>query len=352
MPLGIAIAVNDSPDAEVADAVEVEVLERMGLPTRYRLRYGLDIDAGDLPLLIDDRLGPGSHLSILVPGDPTDVCLVKGPVTGQRASMVHGGAGSKLDVLGADRLTEMDREAKSVVWSEVKDSDVAAAVFSAYGFAPDMEATDGLHPEPKHTLVQRDSDLRFVQRLARRNGFLFWVTCDAFGIETAHFKRPPLKGSDAAELIINLENPSVDALNIEWDVERPTSAEARQLDLNTAGVLDGGAPHVSQVPLGDKSLSAIATGTRSLQLAAPADDVGDLRARAEGALIEAGWFLRARCRTSLEALGAPVRSHTTVNLRGAGTRHSGRYFVASVRHLIDPSGHLMDIEMLRNGWGG
>ena len=32
-------------------------------------------------------------------------------------------------------------------------------------------------------LVQRESDLSFVRRLARGNGFLFWITADAVGIE-------------------------------------------------------------------------------------------------------------------------------------------------------------------------
>ena len=79
MGLGIAIAVNGSPDNELIQASTVEVSERMGETTTYSIRYDMDISEGDLPLLIDGRLDEGSELSILVPLDKATHCLVKGP---------------------------------------------------------------------------------------------------------------------------------------------------------------------------------------------------------------------------------------------------------------------------------
>ncbi len=47
-----------------------------------------------------------------------------------------------------------------------------------------------------------------------------------------------------------------------------------------------------------------------------------------------------------------MRAHTVVEVNGAGTRHSGKYFVAGVRHTIDSESYLMELELLRNAWGG
>ena len=47
MGLGIAIAVGGSPDAELANATWVEVYERMGEMTTYRIRYDFDVQEGD-----------------------------------------------------------------------------------------------------------------------------------------------------------------------------------------------------------------------------------------------------------------------------------------------------------------
>jgi hypothetical protein len=303
-------------------------------------------------LLVDDRLAAGSDISVLVPTGSGRQCLVKGPVTGQRIHLQHGGAGSTLMVQGADSTITMDREAKSQVWAGLTDSDAVSAILGSYGYVPDVESTSAGHYEDKHTLIQRGTDLNFVQLLARRNGFLFWVTCDEIGIETAHFKRPPLDDVGDVELIINLDSPNVQQFDIEWDVERPTSVETLQLDLNTKTNINGGVLATPQTLLGDSSLADITGDTRSQFLTAPSDDAGDLVSRGEGALIESDWFIRASCQTSFDVLGKLVRAHTVVNVRGAGGRHSGNYFVSAVRHVIDAVSHRMEIELLRNAWSG
>lgn len=351
MGLGIAIAVNGEVDTGLAEATRVEVEERMGESTTYQLYYPLDIREGDMPLLTDGRLDVGSELSILVTVEGRSECLVKGPVHGQRIHLEHGGAGSTLEVRGSDTTVGMDREARSAVWSDVTDSDAVTSILNNYGYTPDVETTSASHQEDKHTLVQRATDLQFVRRLARRNGFLFWVTCDARGTETAHFKRPPLGGTAAAELVINLDSPNVRGLDIEWDVERPTSVETLQLDLNTKEDIDGGAERSPLEALGGSSLAEITADTRSAHLTAPSDDAGDLRARGEGMLIETGWFVRATCETGLERVGRLVRVNSVVQVRGAGSRHSGRYFLAAVRHVIDNVAHRMELELIRNAWG-
>ena len=256
-----------------------------------------------------------------------------------------------MEVIGADTSIKMDRESQSVLWSDVTDSDVISSVVSNHGYTPDIDTTQAGHFESKHTLVQQDSDYRFVRRLARRNGFLFWITCDETGQETAHCKRPEVGGSPVLDLILNLDNNNVPSVDLEWDAERPTSVVAAELDLNDKSDIDGSVAKSPLASLGEQALSEIATDTRSVHLAAPADDSGDLQARGEGALIESDWFISAACQTTLKSAGDLVRAHTLVNVRGIGKRHSGKYFVASVRHTIDETAHRMDIELVRNAWG-
>jgi len=352
MGLGIAIAVDGRADPELGQATSVEVHERMGEVTTFTIRYDVDISEGDLPLLRENRLDADSEISILVPVEDNTHCLVKGPIHSQQIHLEHGGAGSWVEVKGSDTSVVMDREARSAVWADVTDSDAVSTILGNYGYSPDVQATAAGHFENKHSLVQRESDLSFVRRLARRNGFLFWVTTDATGNETAHFKRPLLDGQSERELTINMTSPNVESLDISWEAEHPTSIEGKQLDLNTRTDMDVAVEQTPQTVLGDRSLSSITGYRQSVFLSAPADDAGDMRARGEGAFIEADWFIRATCETSLDLMGAPIRAHTMVELRGAGSRHSGKYFVAGVRHMIDASAHRMGLELIRNGWGG
>jgi len=352
MDVSLAIKVGGSADQSLAgDAASVEVHERMGEPTTFKLRYQVDIDSGDLPRLADGRIDPGSELQILALLDGQADCLVHGFVHGQQIRLLHGGAGSYVDVMGSDSSIKMDREVKQAVWTDQRDSDAVRSIVGTYGFDADIEDTDAKHLEKKHALVQHDSDLRFVRRLARRNGCLFWLSADPLGKLTAHFRRPPVGGSTAAKLVINLDSPTMNTVDLAWEVERPTSTEIAQLDLSDKGVLDGAATQSPLASLGDKSLADLTGDTRSAHVVAPADDAGDLKRRSEGTLIEAGWFIRATGETSANSLGKVLHAHSVVELHGAGKRHTGKYFVAGVRHLLDAATYRMEFELLRNAWG-
>ena len=351
MGLGIAIALGETADPDLAGASWVEVTERMGEMTTYRLRYELDASGGDFALLTSAKIDVGSELSVIAPVGGVNNYLVKGPVTGQKVHFAHGASGSYVEVEGADTSIKLDRESKSAIWSDGTDSDSVRSIVSSHYKTADVDDTSAGHSEAKHTLVQRASDLQFVRQLARRNGCLFWISCDASGNETAHFRRPALDGDTALDLILNLTDNNIEWLELLFDVERPTSVDAAGLDLSDKSDIDGAVDATPLALLGSQGLADIAQGARVLHLAAPVDDSGDLKSRGEGALIDTGWFIRATCETTVSALKNVVRPQMLVNVRGIGQRHSGKYFVAAVKHTIDPSNHRMEMELVRNGWG-
>src|SRR6266446_4064432 len=353
MAAGFSILFDDAPDETLGNAASVEVHECIGEPTSFRLHYALDITEGRLPLLKESALSAGAKIAIVAPVDDGLVCLVKGIVRGQEFHLEHGGEGSVLDVVGGDSTLAMDREDKASLWSDLTDSDAVNTIVGQYGFTPDVEDTAAGHFEDKHVLVQRDTDLAFVRRLAARNGFLFWVTCDATSnVETAHFKRAPFSDEPAAELVLNLDDPpaNIGALDVIWDAEAPASASVAQMDLNTRDNIDGSVESSPLAGLASQRFSAIGTTPRSLHLAVPVDDSGDLQARSEAALIEAELFIRARGQTTAHALGKVLRAHTIVKLRGAGARHSGKWLCHSVKHVLNAVEHRMEFELVRNGW--
>jgi hypothetical protein len=133
-------------------------------------------------------------------------------------------------------------------------------------------------------------------------------------------------------------------------VERPTQADATEVDLNTKSDISGAVQSSPLTALGGSGLADIVPEARVAHVYAPADDNGDLTARGEGALIESSFFVYASGATTLSALGKVVRSHTLVNMRGIGSRHSGLWYCSGVRHSIDSSGHTMDFDLIRNGW--
>ena len=269
--------------------------------------------------------------------------LVKGPVTAQQVHFVHGGGGSSLEVVGADTSIAMDRESKSVLWSDVTESDAVTTIVGQYGYTPDVEATSAGHYEAKHTLVQRDSDLRFVRRLARRNGYLFWITCDETGTESAHFKRPAV-GGDAGTHRHQppLNNIASFASIRTWNGRRVV---ASRVNVNDKSTIDGDVEsrrHVAQ----EETRSPRSSPDAVDSCVAPVDDAGDLHARSRGALVEAGWFLHVQRRRP-GGVHAIVRANSVVTVRGVGKRHSGKCPSPPCVTLIDAVGHKMQLELRR-----
>jgi phage protein D len=347
---GYGLTVDGQSDDRLSLATLIEVDQQLGETTTYRIELEADVGSGDLPLLIYSKLDPGSQLSVLAYTPSQNYCLVKGPVHAQEIHLVNGGAGSVLTVIGSDRSLEMDRETHTAIWADETDSDAVASILANYGFTTDIQTTSAGHYTNKHSLVQRDSDLRFIRRLAQRNGYLFWITCDEKGVETAHFRPPQLDSQPQTSLAINAQTCQLQSLEIVWDVEQPTSVVNAQLDLNSLETIDGQAEGSPLTVLGTQDLPAISPDTRSIHLHAPVDDAGDLQNRSKGLLVDSHWFIRATGETSLHLTGQPLQAHELVELTGAGSRYSGKYLVAGVRHLISPASHRMELSLLRNGW--
>lgn len=353
MAFDVVIQVNGQPDAElIASSALVEVCECIGEPTTYRIEFPLTSVDNDFPLLRDGRVGPGAELSIATAREQQLEVLCVGQVYGQRVHLEHNVDGSRVFVLGGDKTFEMDRAIVQKVWTGVKVSDAISSILSPY---VDKVSVDGIktqYDEKSHELVQCETDLRFLRRLARRYGCWFRVATDQHEVTTAYFQRPVLSGSPAATLVINQgpDDSQLDQLDIEWDIERPSVAQGDQLPLRSKSAFSGDLDKSPLAPLGAIPFGDVATNQKEVRVVAPMDDAGDFKARSEAALIDAGWFVRARGVVTARSLKAVLHAHSVVQLKGAGSRHSGKYVVASVRHVFDVDNHKMHFELIRNAW--
>ena len=352
MAQGFDILPNGVPDPTMPQPISVEVVEAVGAWTTYTLNYSFNIEEGDLALLVDSKLDAEAELAVRVPnGDAVDI-LVKGPVTQQQIALVTGGDGSTVAVHGADLTVAMARESRVKVWPTTTDSAAAMEVLGGHALTPDVTISSNVvHDETRNSLVQRESDLNFIRRIARRNGCWFWLTYDPLlTIPTAHLKRPPVEEPALLDLCINGAGRNIEAVNIHWDVERTVAATSMYLDVRSIEDMNGDVERSPLSSLAERALSDIVPSPRKSQLAVPVDDAGDLMTRSEAALIDSGWFVCATLKAKYSVLKKVLRAHTLVNLVGAGSRHSGKYLVARVAHHIDSTDHVMDAELIRNGW--
>lgn len=343
-----------------ADIVELEVEENADLPAAFSLTLPVSLaSGGDYDTVSDQRLAPLSNIAVTAQAaDGKTHCLIDGYVLSQAVHLDTGTAKSTVKVWGQDASWLMNTTEKTREWVDVTDGAAANTIFGEYGFAPDPGNLDD--DSPAHTadgasLMQRASDAQFLRALARRAGKLFRIFCtDTPGQRTGFFAKPDLTADPAVTLTLNdADAATVSALDIAWDVMRPSAVTAQQA-LFTDSDPDGAGGTVSDsglAPMDQRGLSDVAGGPLTALLTTTAADAGTLTQRADSLLREAGWFVRCQGSTDADRLGSILRVGTVAKLVAAGALHSGNYLVWSVRHRITAQKHEMAFVLVRNAVG-
>ncbi|MCY1078702.1 phage late control D family protein [Archangium lansingense] len=338
----------------------IEVEENAELPGAIQLNLPVNRDeAGDLAYVSDPLFKPYANLAVVVEvEDRPAECIFDGYVLSHKLHLQRGTVASTLQVWGQDASWLMNLEEKAREWVDVTDAAVASAIFGEYGIqpAPDNDADDSAtHTESGHTLMQRATDIQFLRQLARRGGKLCRVVCtQQAGQRTGYFARPDLSAEPAVVLPLNdPEQELVTALDFEWDVSRPSEVTTRQAlfqDPSEDGV-SGDTADSGLEPLDERGLASFAGRPMKVMLTASVDDAGELQQRARALLRESGFFARCTGEVDVAALKAVLRVGTVVQIEGAGSLHSGKYLVWSVRHTLTADSHRMGFVLVRNAVG-
>ncbi|MGA8087128.1 MAG: hypothetical protein WCA10_07470 [Terracidiphilus sp.] len=339
---------------------QLEVEENLDAPGAFSLTLPVNVTGtGDYDVVNDSRLAPLSNVAIVATAsDGNQQCLFDGYVLSQTAHLDTGTVASTLRVWGQDATWLMNTNEQVREWVDLTDGDVANSIFGDYGFTPDPTNLDDdspAHTSDGATLMQRATDAQFLRLLARRNGKLFRVFCtDTPGVRTGYFALPSLDGDPVVTLTLNdAAAATVDSVDITWDILRPSANIAKQTlftDSDADGT--GGTTSDSGLALLDaQGLSDFAGTTVTSLLTATVNDGEELTLRSKSVLIESGWFVRCAGSTDVNRLGSILRAGTVAQLNAAGSLHSGKYFVWSVRHHITMEKHIMDFVLFRNAVG-
>ena len=140
---------------------------------------------------------------------------------------------SHVDINGMDATLLMNLEEQIVSWVDKSDSQIANDIFSKYGFEVDVE--DTIHPplEEGYTVIQRESDIEFLKRLAGRNdGFECFVDKEFQSNKTVgHFKKMKLDTRPQKDLAAHFgTNSTMSSIDFSVDGLRPIVVEMSQKD--------------------------------------------------------------------------------------------------------------------------
>ncbi len=349
------LRINNAPAGrDLLDAIAlIEVSDDAGLASAFRLRLPVGLtDSGEWTWVADDMFKPLTPVAISVQlGTTANEQLIRGYITSHRIRYDKDPGASYIEVLGVDESLLMNIEEKIVAWKNLADSDIVTRILNNYGFTPKVENTQPSYAEDEVTTMQRGTDLAFVRRMARRNGFEFFLETDAAaGITTGHFHKPVLSNKPQKDIAIAFgEDSNVRTLELHYDALRPTTMDA--YGLSVGGKSDQNAFVMSSnldTIGGDAVLDLLNQQPKSLLSRGGAFDNVELRARAQAAVNAASWAVSLSGELDATSYQSVLRARRTVLVKGAGARNSGTYYVSRVVHTLTNSDYTQKFELVRN----
>jgi phage protein D len=303
---------------------------------------------GSWPYLDDDRFSLWRRVVVTAALDGDAVQLIAGYITHLRPEFGVGLERCRLDIWGMDATVLMDRADRLKDWPNKKDSDVAAEIFESYGLTPRVTATEVIHDDNVSTIIQRETDIQLLRRLALRNGFECFVDGD-----TGYF-RPPQVDSTAQPVLAVLFGgaTTVNRFSLEVNALTPSDVTMCQKDHATGDVLNATATQGNQPSLGAEPASSYLPAGMEPGLVRIGRTVttgnAEMSALCGGLFDQGTWFVTGHGEVGANEYGHILTPRRTVTIKGIGEAHSGVYYVTHVTHRFTLDGYTQAFRVKRN----
>ncbi|RZI53870.1 MAG: phage late control D family protein [Pseudonocardia sp.] len=331
----------DLVDVEVDLDDELSGMFRIGLAVVQR-------SDGTWPYLDDDRFRFWQTITITAAVGDDEAELISGYITHLRPDFAGVSPHCRLELWGMDATVLMDRRLVVRDWPNRNDSEIAREIFGAYGLDCQVTDTGIVHDEEVSTILQRETDIRFLKRLARRNGYDCFVAADK-----GYFSAPdPARSPKTVLKVLCGEDSTVTHFSIEARALGPTEVAMTQIDHHTKEVHEVAIDSATLRPLGSKSASDWLAGgmfAERVDLAhCVTTGVPEMDALCRGIEQRREWFVTGKGDITANVADRILIPRELVTIAGIGETYSGTYYVIRVVHVFTPDGYTQRFTVRRN----
>lgn len=314
----------------------------------------------DYDLVANPLLAPNSRVILVVTLGAVPQVLFDGIITNQQLQPGDQPGATTFTVTGEDVSVVMDREERSVEHPAQPEMVIALAIiarYAQYGLVPEVYPPPAVDvPVPtERTPTQNGTDLAFLNEMAQRFGYVFYVIPGPVpGTNRAYWGPPTRAGAPQRALSCNMgPGTNVRTMDFQYDALATTLVAGQVHDRLTNQALPVQTFAATRAPLAAlpaavANLSALSTrilresGLSFAQAQARAQ--GQTDASTDNTVTVTGEMDAAHYGTVLQA-------RALVGVRGVGFNYDGLYYVKSVTHAIAPGSYLQKFTLTRDGLG-
>ena len=310
---------------------------------------------GEYGLLQSGVLDPDTRVIIGVLFGVTLEPLIDGVIYHHQVSAGERPGTSTLTVSGRDISVMLDLEEKDEPHKNQSDSTIVNKILGDYvrfGILPPFQVkpTTDVPIETERIPRQQETDLEFLRRLAKRNGFVFFIEPVAMGVNRAYWGPQNRGGLAQRALTHDLGSSSnVKSLRLMNDALAPIDVKGTFVEpITKTSVKIPVLPSLRIPPL--SMIGSAARRTERLRCTANRNPAR-AAAAAQAAVADASEAVTAEGELDSVRYGSVLRPHRLVGVRGVGRSYNGRYFVRRVTHRIQRGVYTQTFKLSREGTG-
>jgi hypothetical protein len=305
-------------------------------------------------LLTMGTFEPLNRVVVMVLHEGRPHVLSDGLVTDQQVVPSNRPGETQLHVTGVDIGLRLDLEEKNRRWANRADFMIVGEIlleYAQYGIVPSITPTTDFPIETLRVPSQQGTDLQYVQELARRNGFVFYLeTTPAPGVVTAYWGPENRLGFPQPALSMNMGPfTNVDQpLHFRYDALRGTAPQVTITDPVLGLRIPIPLPNITTVPLATRPSPALRT---TLPRDTAGSDTSQAISRGLSELASGADAVTATGQVQLDRYGAILRPRSLVGVRGAGYDYDGTWYTRSVTYRIERGKFDQSFTLIREGRG-
>lgn len=278
--------------------------------------------------------------------------LIDGVITNHETG--GGGGNGMLFVTGRDVSLSLDLEERNASYENQSDSVIVTQILGRYpdlALVPRITSTPAAPTQNQRIPRQTETDLQFIRRLADRNGFVFHVEPEAFGVSSAYFG-PPTGGARLPEMYWDTgPRDNVSALRGSTDGLAPIDVQASYLDTSTGDKRQHAIPPDRQGSAEPLARSPIPARRKVIHRSAAPLTEGLVGSTAAARIANAPDAVVLQGTVDILRYGAVLRPRGVVPLTGAGGAYDGEYRVRRVDHTLEQGAYTQSFTLGREGTG-
>jgi hypothetical protein len=335
--------------------VSVEVTNRDRDFDGFKLSFSMGKDALlDYGLMLSGLLDPPSRVIIAVSIGVLPQVLIDGIITNHQFAPSNRPGESTLHVFGKDISVKLALEEKNETFPNQPDSVIVTRLIAGYatlGLVPQVTPTSDVPIQLERIPSQQGSDLEFINELARRNGFVFYIEPTGVpGLNTAYWGVDNRLGLPQPALTMNMgADTNVDQpISFSFDALGPAQPRVTIVE------------PFSKMPIAIPLLSSLhpplaLRPAASLRTTLPRDsaNLNPLQAalRALATASQSADAVTGSGELDAVRYGQALRARRLVGVRGAGYSYDGSYYVRDVTHRIRRGDYKQSFSLTREGRG-